>query len=397
MAKVFAVIVAAGRSTRMGRGVNKQFLTLGGLPVLAHSLLAFEAAPSVGACVVVAAPEETARIAELVCREWSCRKVASVVPGGERRQDSVLAGLLALPSDAEMVLVHDGARPLLQPELVEAVLAEARRWGAAVPAVPVRDTVKEADGCGFVARTLPRENLWLAQTPQAFRFNLLLEAHRRAKELGMVATDDASLVEALGHPVRLVSGSYRNLKITFPEDFVMARALVEGGMALRFGFGYDVHRLVPGRPLVLGGVAVPFSRGLEGHSDADVLVHAIMDALLGAAGLGDIGRHFPDTDSRYAGINSLLLLAQVGRLLKENGFWVQNIDATVVAQAPRLAGYVPTMEQNIARALGIESTRVNVKATTTEGLGFTGAGEGMAAYAVAALGYREEASFKSSS
>ncbi|WP_084413202.1 2-C-methyl-D-erythritol 4-phosphate cytidylyltransferase [Desulfovirgula thermocuniculi] len=395
MGKVAAVIVAAGRAARMG-GVNKQFLPLGGLPVLARSLLAFEAAPSVEECVVVAPPGETGRVAVLARGEWGCRKVVAVVPGGESRQESVLAGLLALSPRTGMVIVHDGARPLLEPELVEAVLAEANHWGAATLAVPVRDTVKEADGDGFVARTLPRERLWLAQTPQAFRFALLLEAHRRARELGLAATDDAALVEALGHPVRLVRGSYRNLKITFPEDYEAALALVGGVMPVRFGFGYDVHRLVAGRPLVLGGVTVPFPLGLEGHSDADVLLHAVMDALLGAAGLGDIGRHFPDTDPHYAGASSLWLLEQVGQMLSQKGFRVQNIDATLVAQAPRLAGYIPAMEHNIARALGVDAARVNVKATTTEGLGFAGRGEGMAAYAVAALGYREEASFNSS-
>lgn len=376
-------------------GVNKQFLPLGDLPVLARSLLAFEEAPSVGAVVVVVTAGDAGRVAELARGEWGCRKVAAVVPGGESRQESVLAGLLALPPDTEVVLVHDGARPLLEPRLVEAVLSEAKRWGAAALAVPVRDTVKEAGGDGFVARTLPRERLWLAQTPQAFRCELLLEAHRRARELGLAATDDAALVEALGHPVRLVRGSYRNLKITFPEDYETALALVGGVAPVRFGFGYDVHRLVPGRLLILGGVTVPFPLGLEGHSDADVLLHAVMDALLGAAGLGDIGRHFPDSDPRYAGASSLWLLEQVGQMLSQKGFRVQNVDATLVAQAPRLAAYLPAMEENIARVLGVDVARVNVKATTTEGLGFAGRGEGIAAYAVAALGYREVASFRS--
>jgi 2-C-methyl-D-erythritol 4-phosphate cytidylyltransferase/2-C-methyl-D-erythritol 2,4-cyclodiphosphate synthase len=206
------------------------------------------------------------------------------------------------------------------------------------------------------------------------------------------ATDDASLVEALGHPVKLVPGSYRNIKITTPEDMVVAEALLEKGeksnvpsATLRMGFGYDVHRLVTGRPLILGGVEVSFERGLAGHSDADVLVHAVMDALLGAAGLGDIGRHFPDHEPRYAGISSLMLLEEVGKMLAERGYRVSNIDAVVVAQAPRLAGYIPAMVQQIARTLGIDAGCVNVKATTTEGLGFTGTGEGIAAYAVATI------------
>ncbi|MDK2888183.1 MAG: 2-C-methyl-D-erythritol 4-phosphate cytidylyltransferase [Thermoanaerobacter sp.] len=392
MDNVFAVVVAAGRSERMGQGVNKQFLPLSGLPVLARSLRIFEEAEPVRGYVVVAAEGDVERVDRLARREWGCRKLRGVVPGGGRRQDSVRNGLEALPPETEVVLVHDGARPLARVEDVLAVAREAARWGAATLAVPVKDTVKEAGSGGFVARTLPREVLWLTQTPQGFRFSLLVEAHRRAAAEKISATDDASLVEAMGHPVKLVPGSYRNIKITTPEDMVVAEALLEKGeksnvppAPLRMGFGYDVHRLVAGRPLILGGVEVPFERGLAGHSDADVLVHAVMDALLGAAGLGDIGRHFPDHEPRYAGISSLMLLEEVGKMLAERGYRVSNIDAVVVAQAPRLAAYIPSMEFNIARSLNIDAGRINVKATTTEGLGFTGTGEGIAAYAVAAV------------
>ncbi|SHJ04292.1 bifunctional 2-C-methyl-D-erythritol 4-phosphate cytidylyltransferase/2-C-methyl-D-erythritol 2,4-cyclodiphosphate synthase [Desulfofundulus thermosubterraneus] len=392
MDNVFAVVVAAGRSERMGGGVNKQFLPLSGLPVLARSLGVFEEAVPVKGYVLVMAKGEVDRVTRLARREWGCRKLLAVVPGGERRQDSVRKGLEALPAEAEIVLVHDGARPLVGVEELVAVASEAARWGAATLAVPVKDTVKEAGTDGFVVRTLPRESLWLTQTPQGFRCSLLREAHQRAEAEKISATDDASLVEALGHRVKLVPGSYRNIKITTPEDLAVAEALlgIEGGISmpfapLRVGLGYDVHRLVAGRPLILGGVNVPFDQGLEGHSDADVLVHAVMDALLGAAGQGDIGRHFPDRDPQYAGISSLLLLERVGRLLAEKGFAVNNIDAVVVAQAPQLAAYIPSMEFNIARSLNIDAGRINVKATTTEGLGFTGTGEGIAAYAVAAV------------
>ncbi|MBE0466912.1 MAG: 2-C-methyl-D-erythritol 2,4-cyclodiphosphate synthase, partial [Candidatus Desulforudis sp.] len=274
--------------------------------------------------------------------------------------------------------------PFVTPEQIAELAAAARKWGAATLAVPPKDTVKIGTPDGFSASTLPREHLWLVQTPQAFRYDLLTEAHRLARERGFTGTDDTSLAEYAGHTVRMVPGSYANIKITTPEDFPAAEALLGGG-PVRTGFGYDVHRLVGDRKLVLGGVEIPFDRGLAGHSDADVLVHAVMDALLGAAGAGDIGGLFPDNDPAFRGLSSLVLLDRVAGVVRERGLEVANLDAVVVAQAPRLAPFIPRMEGNIARVLGVSPAVVNVKATTTEGLGFTGAGAGMAAYAVAAL------------
>lgn len=367
----------------MGEGPKKQYRLLAGRPVLSRTLEAFEHAPAVDGVVLVVAPgEEDWCRAEVVDR-FGLTKVAAVVPGGAARQDSVWAGLQALPPCA-LVLVHDGVRPFVTARQIEAVAEAAREYGAATLAVPPKDTVKMSAPPGAPVSTLPRENLWLVQTPQAFRFEVLAEAHRLARERGLAATDDTSLAEAAGYEVRMVPGAYTNIKITTLEDLAFAEALLGGGPVL-VGFGYDVHRLVENRKLVLGGVDIPYDRGLLGHSDADVLVHAVMDALLGAAGAGDIGRWFPDDDPAYRGISSLDLLYQVAAFLRERDLAVANLDAVVVAQAPRLSPFIPQMQDNMARVLDVSPAVVNVKATTTEGLGFTGSGAGIAAYAVAAL------------
>lgn len=383
MAELLAVVVAAGQSSRMGGGPKKQYRLLAGRPVLVHTLETFEGSSLVGGVVLVVAAGEEAWCRAHIVRRYGCTKVMAVVPGGATRQESVWRGLQVLPP-CELVLVHDGVRPFVTPEQIAELAAAAREWGAATLAVPPKDTVKLASTDGNATSTLPRERLWLVQTPQVFRRELLCAAHRLAREQGFQGTDDTSLVEFAGHPVRLVHGSYRNIKITTPEDFAYAEALLGGG-PMRTGFGYDVHQLVKDRKLTLGGVDVPFDRGLAGHSDADVLVHAVMDALLGAAGAGDIGRLFPDSDPAYRGISSLVLLERVVQLVRERGLEPENVDAVIVAQAPRLAPYLPQMERNLAHVLGVPPEAVNVKATTTEGLGFAGTGAGMAAYAVAVL------------
>lgn len=369
----------------MGGGPKKQYRLLAGRPVLVRTLEVFEQTPLVcGVTLVVAPGEEDWCRREIVAR-YGLSKVAAVTAGGATRQESVWCGLQTLP-DAELVLVHDGVRPFVTPAQIEALADAARESGAATLAVPPKDTVKLAAEDGDSAATLPRERLWLVQTPQAFRRELLVSAHRLAREHGFEGTDDTALVEYAGRTVRLVPGGYANIKITTPEDFAFAEALLGAGAGtVRTGFGYDVHQLVENRRLVLGGVEIPFERGLDGHSDADVLVHAVMDALLGAAGAGDIGRLFPDTDPAYRDISSLELLRRVAGLLRQRGLEVVNLDAVVVAQAPRLAPYREEMRDNLARVLGLDPGAVNVKATTTEGLGFTGAGAGMAAYAVAAV------------
>lgn len=391
MGRVYAVIAAGGRGRRVGADRNKVLLPLAGRPVLAHTLAAFEAAGAVDAVVLVAAAEDLDRCGHLVA-EAGFGKVEAVVPGGPERQDSVARGLEAVGADADVVVVHDGARPLVTAEVIAAAVDGARRWGAVAAAMPVRDTVKIVDAGGVVVSTPDRDRLWAAQTPQAFRAALLREAYEWAARSGYRGTDEASLVEAAGFRVMVIPGREDNIKITTAADFRVAEAYLAlregdgaGAPAVTVGFGFDVHRLVAGRPLVLGGVEVPFPLGLEGHSDADVLVHALMDALLGAAGLGDIGRLFPDTDERYRGISSISLLEQVAAELRRAGWRPGHVDVTVVAERPRIAPHVPAMISRVAAALGMPAERVSIKGTTTEGLGFAGRGEGIAAYAVAVL------------
>lgn len=374
--KVGVVIAAGGSGLRMGAAMNKVLLPVAGKPMLQHSLECFAAVEEVSEMVVVTRPEDQ-RIVQALLEKLQLAKEVRIVPGGAERQNSVYQGLKALRADTEWVMIHDGARPYLTVELVRRGLEAALRHGAVGLAVPVKDTVKRAQN-QVVMETLPRQELWAMQTPQIFRYDLILQAHEWAREQGVLATDDCALVEALGHPVHLVMGDYRNIKITTPEDLPRFADM-------RIGFGYDVHRLVAGRPLILGGVEIPYEQGLLGHSDADVLTHAVMDALLGAMGEGDIGEHFPDTDPSYAGISSMVLLAKVMELVNGRGFAVNNLDVVVMAQRPKLSPWKGAMGENLAQALEIPRTMVNVKATTTEGLGFVGRGEGIAAQAVVSL------------
>ncbi|MFZ5584980.1 MAG: 2-C-methyl-D-erythritol 4-phosphate cytidylyltransferase [Thermodesulfobacteriota bacterium] len=384
--KVVAVVPAAGGGRRMGADLPKQFLPLGGLPILTRTLMALEAAAVVDQVVLVAPPGLEAETRRRCVEGRGLTKLAAVVAGGAERQDSVSAGLTAAAGlGAGWVLVHDAARPLAEPALFGRVLTAAQTHGAAIAAVPCADTVKEAETeTGRVLATLDRSRLWLVQTPQGFRLDLLLEALAEARRRGFIATDEAGLVEALGREVRVVPGDARNFKITTPADLALAGALLGAG-ATRTGQGLDVHRLAPGRPLILGGVRIAYELGLLGHSDADVLVHAVMDALLAAAGLGDIGRHFPDTDPAFKDADSLALLAQVVALLAGRGWRPAQVGVTVIAQRPRLAPHMPAMAANLAHALGLTLETVNVAATTSEGLGFTGRGEGIAALALATI------------
>ncbi|SDF48699.1 Bifunctional enzyme IspD/IspF [Sporomusa acidovorans DSM 3132] len=385
---VCVIIAAAGQGKRMGSTVNKVLLPLAGKPVLAHTIQAVCQAKAVTSIILTAAAEETEKMSMLLA-ELNLSIPWQVVPGGSERQYSIANALQALPPSAKIVAVHDGARPLAGPGLFDQVIEAARLYQAAVAAVPVKDTIKITDHSGWVTDTPERSTLWSVQTPQAFDRQLLASAYELAAKEGYLGTDDASLVERLGARVKVVAGSYQNMKLTTPEDLHFAETVLAKRQAakpvIRAGIGYDVHRLVPERRLILGGVAVPYELGLAGHSDADVLLHAVKDALLGAAGLGDIGKHFPDTDERYKGISSMKLLAEVHKLLNNHGYIVNNIDATIVAQKPKLAAYIAQMNSNIAAALDIDVTQVNVKATTTEGLGFAGQGEGVAAYATATI------------
>lgn len=368
---VSAVIVAAGASSRMG--FDKLSYAWQGRTVLQRSVEAFDAHPDITELVLVAGPTNLPRVQEAAA---NCRKPARVVPGGQTRAQSVRNGVAV--ACGEILAIHDAARPFVSARIIHETVAAARRTGAAAPAVPVKDTVKFAQN-GVVESTPPRDALYAVQTPQCFQRGLYL----RALEQGRAdLTDDCQLVEAIGATVALTQGDYANYKITTRED------LPQGGdtkMQLRVGHGYDVHKLVEGRPLILGGVCIPFEKGLLGHSDADVLAHAVMDALLGAAALGDIGAHFPDTDPAYKGADSLGLMGCVHALLEEQGWQIQNVDATILCQAPKLAPYLPGMRANMAEVLGLAEAQISVKATTEEHLGFTGQGLGIAVHAVALL------------
>lgn len=398
MTKASALIPAAGRGERFGSGRNKVFFEIAGKPILAHTLDVFERCGAIEEIVIVTGEDDIEAVGDIVDR-FGFGKVSAVVPGGEQRQDSVRSGLKHITGD--VVAIHDAARPLVTCEIVEASVAEAERSGACIAAVPVIDTIKSASQDRVIESTVDRSNLYAVQTPQTFRTELIRRAYERAYADEVYATDDAALVERIGEAVTIIPGSYDNIKLTTPADIAVAecrlsqcperaepveargmRPDLDGGSEMRVGIGLDVHAFAEGRKLVLGGVEIPFEKGLAGHSDADVLLHAIADALLGAAALGDIGRHFPDTDPAYKGISSLKLLGHVNDLLDAEGWQVVNVDSIVICERPKIAAHVPEMQRLIADCLAISPTRVSVKGTTTERLGFAGRGEGIAAEAV---------------
>ena len=381
------MVVAAGRGQRL-HAPEKVLLPLAGRPMLAWSLDALEHAETIGPVVVVAGSHTVDAVRQLV-RQEGFAKVRAIVAGGERRQDSVGAGLAALPEGIEIVVIHDGARPLAEPELFDRCAAAAAESGAAIAATPVADTLKRVVE-GVIAGTVDRAGLWAAQTPQAFRLETLRRA--MAASSGEIVTDEARLCEVAGLPVSVVPASPANLKVTHAEDIPVADALLRARHgspprvgSVRTGIGYDAHRFASGRRLVLGGIEIAHDRGLEGHSDADVLLHAIADAVLGAASLGDIGQHFPPSDERFQDADSQYLLREVARLAREAGWVPGNIDATVLAEAPRIGPHVPLMRERIASCLGLLPGAVSVKATTNEGMGSIGRGEGIAALATATL------------
>ncbi len=388
--RVWAAVAAGGAGRRMGAGEPKQFLRLGNVPILARAVSGLDGWGRVeGFSVAVPGPHRERARGILEGAGVGAR--LAVVEGGAERQESVLRALEALPglgaSDGDVVLVHDGSRPFPPVHRLDELVAASTPDGALL-AVPLADTLKKERG-GAVAGTIDRAGLWRAQTPQAFPLAVLREALASAVEQGARVTDEAQAVERTGRSPRLIAGDPRNIKVTYPEDLDLAEALLAaregspGAPRPAVGHGYDVHRLVDGRPLVLGGVEIPFEQGLLGHSDADVVAHAVADAVLGAAGLGDLGRHFPPSDPRWKGVSSLIILKEVSRMVAGEGLRVERVDATLVAQRPRVAPHVPAMEEALARALGVPPGAVTVKATTTEGLGFEGRGEGMSAHAVA--------------
>ncbi len=410
MARIGSILVAAGAGTRVGGGVPKQFVTLGAEPMFVRALRPLIAVSS--EIVVVTAPSEISTAERLLAdaglgvgagpadggpgdREstggdpgaaGAKRAAVTVVAGGERRQDSVRRGLEALTDAVEIVLVHDAARPFATDDLARRVVEAAERAGAAVPAIAVPDTVKRVEDSSVVA-TLDRGVLRLSQTPQGFARRVLEEAYRGLGDHAV--TDDAQAVELAGGAVAVVEGDPMNTKVTTPLDLddARARANREIGLdaAARAGLGSDTHRLVAGRRLVLGGVEIPFEKGLDGHSDADVATHAIMDALLGAVAAGDIGRHFPPDDPAYKDVSSLSLLKRVAAIVRERGHAIRSVDVTITAEAPKIAPHVSAMRRALAAAAGIGADAISVKATTTEGTGPEGEGLAISARAIAVV------------
>lgn len=399
MEKIVTIVPAAGLGSRLGLGKNKAFANIGGLPLLVQCLKMLAATGCVSRVIAVVQPREVDEARELLAEyRANCYPELPfiVVAGGKERQDSVANALAAVTETDGYIAVHDGARPFAGKEVFARVLAAAQNSGAAIAAVAVKDTIKVVDEQNSVVATPVRNTLRAVQTPQIFKISILKQAYEFLRQQPGNVTDDASLVERLGFPVTVAEGSYENIKITTPEDLVLAEKLCKSrGLAMteknsvwpqfRVGSGFDVHKLVAERKLILCGIEVPYELGLLGHSDADVVLHALMDALLGAAGLGDIGKHFPDTAMEFKDADSMVLLRQVMTLLHKQGWQVNNADVTIMAQKPKLAGYIPQMAANIAREMQVDVSAVNVKATTTEKLGFVGRGEGMASEAVVSI------------
>jgi len=381
---IAAIVVAAGRGLRAGGDLPKQYRDFGGEPVIRPSLARFAAHPGIAFVQPVIHPQD-----EPIYRASTAGiDLLAPVGGGATRQASVRAGLEALvPRRPDIVLVHDAARPFLSDDLIARAIAAASASGAAVPAVAIADTVKRVDDAGIVVETIDRTRLRGIQTPQAFAFELLHQAHRRAAASGRDDfTDDAALAEWAGHKVAVFEGEAANVKLTTNEDFMRAEALLLARLAdVRTGSGFDVHAFADGDHVMLGGVRIAHARGLAGHSDADVVLHALVDAILGALADGDIGQHFPPSDPQWLGAASDRFLAFACERVRARGGLIAHLDATVVCEAPRVGPHRDTMRARIAAIAGIPAGRVAVKATTSEQLGFTGRREGIAAMATATV------------
>jgi len=390
MSLTVAIIPAAGSGSRMGLDHPKQYHFLAGVPILVHTVRVFAKSSSVHKIVVVVPADRLAFTMDLMQEYDLAGDTLQVIAGGRRRQDSVKAGLDILDDEVETVLVHDGARPLVTLQLIDDCCAAVSKHGAAIAAVPVKDTLKKGDGGNLVLETVDRQDLWQAQTPQAVRLSLLMAAYEAAGDRDM--TDEASLLEHAGTGVYLVEGSETNIKITRPDDLIIAEKIMQQSHSpsIRIGHGYDAHQFAEERALVLGGVTIPFEKGLAGHSDADVLTHALCDAILGALGAGDLGAHFPDSDQKFKNIYSISLLEQVIQLAGERAFVLSNADVTVVCQKPKLAPFIGEMQDILAKACRVHIEQINVKATTTEKMGFTGRMEGISCHAVVLLEHKRK-------
>lgn len=406
--RIAAIVVAAGSGVRMGGDIPKQYLKIGEEMILEKAINAFESHPLVDDIYLVVKKEDLSFCSDAFTKERQFSKIRAIISGGEYRQASVYNGLRIICKNygkdeesiervepPDYVLIHDGVRPFVSPDEISRITEAAVRYGAAAPGIPVNDTVVKADGM-WIKESPDRNELYLMQTPQGFYLSRIFDAHKRAKAEGYIGTDDTSLLLRVNEDVALVAGSRSNIKITTADDMVFVENYgftygdesVQGEVSngeYRIGTGFDVHAFTPDRELVLGGIHIPWDSGLRGHSDADVLTHAIMDSLLGACGRGDIGILFPDNDPAYNDISSIKLLTKVNEVLRADSFEIGNIDGIVIAEKPKVAPYIEDMKNAIADALNIDVGRINIKATTTERLGFCGRQEGMAAMASAAI------------
>lgn len=380
--KIAALIVAAGKGERAGGGVPKQFREIGGVALVSHAIDAFDRHPRISDIWVVVGDGQQS----LLEAALAGRRVSGVVPGGRERQHSVRNGIdaIAAAGGCDAVLVHDAARPFLPADVLERLFAALDTYDGAVPALPVADTLARVDGA--LGDVVARDGLYRIQTPQAFRFDALMSAHRAWD--GPPATDDAQMLRAYGVEVTVVAGSSNLEKVTAVDDFAWSESLHSAAMTSRTGLGFDVHRLETGQDLWLCGVRIPHDRGLSGHSDADVALHALTDALLGAAALGDIGDHFPPSDPQWRGAASHHFVIHARDLITRAGGLIDHVDVTIICEAPRIGPHREVMRARIAELLQLSLAMVSVKATTTERLGFTGRGEGIAAQAVATISMR---------
>ncbi len=387
--KIAILAVAGGRGSRAGEGLPKQYRRLLGKTVLARTLEALHAAAPEAALAVVIHADDRDRYAESIAELSPAARARLMAPaiGGASRQESVRNGLEALAAlSPQLVLIHDAARPFVKPDLVARAIEAAGARGAAAPGQPLADTVKQVDAAGVVVATPDRATLRAVQTPQSFRFPLILEAHRAAASKGREFTDDAMIAEQAGCPVHIFPGDAGNFKLTTQEDFLRAESMLLNDLPdIRTGQGYDVHAFAEGDQVWLGGVAIPHGRSLSGHSDADVLQHAITDALLGAIADGDIGSHFPPSDPQWKGAASSIFLAHAVKRVRARGGMIAHIDATIVCEAPKIGPHREAIRESLARIMEIDLDRVAIKATTTERLGFTGRQEGIAALAIATV------------
>jgi 2-C-methyl-D-erythritol 4-phosphate cytidylyltransferase/2-C-methyl-D-erythritol 2,4-cyclodiphosphate synthase len=382
---VSAIIAAGGSGRRLGAAVPKQMLDIGGRSMLERSAIAFLEHPRVSEVVLVLPLELMTFSIPMVLELGRRPPDVRLVRGGERRQDSVANAFDQVSPSADVVLIHDAARPFVSADLISTTIDAAAAHGAAIAAVQSRDTVKRVTG-GVIAETIARETIYLAQTPQGFRRDVLAAAIAAGRS-GVEGTDEAALAERAGHEVHVVDGDPGNVKITTADDLAAARQRM-GAAAMRAGTGYDLHRLVEGRRLVIAGVTLPSDRGALGHSDADVACHAATDAILGAAGLGDIGRHFPDSDARWKDADSVELLRHAAAMVREHGYEVGNLDITVILERPKIKDAIAEMRARLGAALGVDMNRISIKGKTNEGVDAIGRGEAVAAHAVALLAPR---------